>query len=161
MVDDYQEATIATARFLRVAHDDGARLVLLADPDTAVQTFRGRARAGRTGVRARASARRDGEFDARVEVLGTAWRQEDALREVTRTVTTQIGTVAGPCTVVPGVAGPRPRGRCAARASVALLGSGAEEAAYVARELRAEHLLHGTPWGRMAVVCRAGPSSRP
>ncbi|MBD7950255.1 ATP-dependent helicase [Oerskovia sp. Sa4CUA1] len=158
VVDDYQEATIATARFLRVVHDDGARLVLLADPDTAVQTFRGASPAlvGRAAapVRRRAAT---GEFDARVEVLGTAWRQEGDLRAVTRTVTTQIGTVAG--AVHRGAAaspvhvpedGP-PRG-----ASVALLGSGAEEAAYVARELRAEHLLHGTPWGRMAVVCRAG-----
>ncbi|MHA7132360.1 PD-(D/E)XK nuclease family protein [Oerskovia turbata] len=157
VVDDYQEATIATARFLRVVHDDGARLVLLADPDTAVQTFRGASPAlvGRAGAPTRRRAA-TGEFGARVEVLGTAWRQEAALREVTRTVTTQIGTVAGAvhrgATASPAAPedGP-PRG-----ASVALLGSGAEEAAYVARELRAEHLLHGTPWGRMAVVCRAG-----
>ncbi|MBE7700799.1 ATP-dependent helicase [Oerskovia sp. Sa1BUA8] len=158
VVDDYQEATIATARFLRVVHDDGARLVLLADPDTAVQTFRGASPAlvGRAAapVRRRAAA---GEFDARVEVLGTAWRQEGELRDVTRTVTTQIGTVAGAvhrgagASPVPAPEDGVPRG-----ASVALLGSGAEEAAYVARELRAEHLLHGTPWGRMAVVCRAG-----
>lgn len=158
VVDDYQEATIATARFLRVVHDDGARLVLLADPDTAVQTFRGASPAlvGRAAapVRRRAAT---GEFDARVEVLGTAWRQEGDLREVTRTVTTQIGTVAGAvhrgatASPVPVPEDGPPRG-----ASVALLGSGAEEAAYVARELRAEHLLHGTPWGRMAVVCRAG-----
>lgn len=158
VVDDYQEATIATARFLRVVHDDGARLVLLADPDTAVQTFRGASPAlvGRAAapVRRRAAT---GEFDARVEVLGTAWRQEGDLRDVTRTVTTQIGTVAGAvhrgavASPVPTPEDGAPRG-----ASVALLGSGAEEAAYVARELRAEHLLHGTPWGRMAVVCRAG-----
>ncbi|QDW64580.1 ATP-dependent helicase [Oerskovia sp. KBS0722] len=158
VVDDYQEATIATARFLRVVHDDGARLVLLADPDTAVQTFRGASPAlvGRAAapVRRRAAT---GEFDARVEVLGTAWRQEGDLREVTRTVTTQIGTVAGAVhrgaavSPVPVPEDGPPRG-----ATVALLGSGAEEAAYVARELRAEHLLHGTPWGRMAVVCRAG-----
>jgi len=158
VVDDYQEATIATARFLRVVHDDGARLVLLADPDTAVQTFRGASPAlvGRAAapVRRRAAT---GEFDARVEVLGTAWRQEGDLREITRTVTTQIGTVAGAvhrgatASPVPAPDDAAPRG-----ASVALLGSGAEEAAYVARELRAEHLLHGTPWGRMAVVCRAG-----
>ncbi|KZM35916.1 ATP-dependent helicase [Oerskovia enterophila] len=158
VVDDYQEATIATARFLRVVHDAGARLVLLADPDTAVQTFRG-ASPGLVG-RASAPVRRraaTGEFDARVEVLGTAWRQEVALRDVTRTVTTQIGTVAG--AVHRGAAAspaPVPEGGAPRGASVALLGSGAEEAAYVARELRAEHLLHGTPWGRMAVVCRAG-----
>ncbi|MFH6691285.1 UvrD-helicase domain-containing protein, partial [Cellulosimicrobium funkei] len=58
VVDDYQEATVATARLLHVLHDDGARLVLLGDPDAAVQTFRG-ASPGLVG-RASAPARRDG-----------------------------------------------------------------------------------------------------
>ncbi|MFC7880205.1 PD-(D/E)XK nuclease family protein, partial [Isoptericola sp. NPDC057391] len=39
---------------------------------------------------------------------------------------------------------------------VAVLAGAAQEAAFVARELRAEHLLHGTPWERMAVVARSG-----
>ena len=38
MVDDHQESTAATARLLRVLADDGARLLLLGDPDAAVQT---------------------------------------------------------------------------------------------------------------------------
>ncbi|WP_435870203.1 UvrD-helicase domain-containing protein, partial [Cellulosimicrobium funkei] len=71
VVDDYQEATVATARLLHVLHDDGARLVLLGDPDAAVQTFRG-ASPGLVG-RASAPARRDGarrgELGARVAVL--------------------------------------------------------------------------------------------
>ena len=41
VVDDYQEATAATVRLLHELADGGARLVLLADPDSAVQTFRG------------------------------------------------------------------------------------------------------------------------
>ncbi|WP_123739553.1 ATP-dependent helicase [Salana multivorans] len=39
--DDYQDATMATARLLEVLARDGARIVVLGDPDTAVQTFRG------------------------------------------------------------------------------------------------------------------------
>ena len=54
VVDDHQESTAATARLLRVLADDGARVVMLADPDEAVQTFRGASpalvgRAGGTG----------------------------------------------------------------------------------------------------------------
>ncbi len=154
VVDDYQEATVATARLLHVLHDDGARLVLLGDPDAAVQTFRG-ASPGLVG-RASAPARRDGarrgELGARVAVLGTAWRQGAALREVTRRVTAQVGTVAG---AVHRGAAPRDAGEQvgeeadggpgAPPVQVAVLSAVAQEAAFVARELRAEHLLHGTP----------------
>jgi superfamily I DNA/RNA helicase len=41
VVDDYQDVTRSTVRLLRVLARDGARLLLLADPDVAVQTFRG------------------------------------------------------------------------------------------------------------------------
>nr|WP_144722491.1 UrvD/REP family ATP-dependent DNA helicase [Cellulosimicrobium sp. TH-20] len=165
VVDDYQEATVATARLLHVLHDDGARLVLLGDPDAAVQTFRG-ASPGLVG-RASAPARRDGarrgELGARVAVLGTAWRQSAPLREVTRRVTAQVGTVAG---AVHRGAAPRDAGEQVGEVAdggpgappvqVAVLSAVAQEAAFVARELRAEHLLHGTPWHRMAVVARTG-----
>ena len=57
VVDDHQESTSATARLLRALADDGARVVLLADPDAAVQTFRGATPvAGRAGGRRRARA---------------------------------------------------------------------------------------------------------
>lgn len=187
VVDDYQEATVATARLLHVLHDDGARLVLLGDPDAAVQTFRG-ASPGLVG-RASAPVRRDGarrgELGARVAVLATAWRQPGPLREVTRRVAAQVGTVAG---AVHRGAAPRHApaaapgaddaagaggasgtddapegagsgggvGSGAPPVQVVVLSAVAQEAAFVARELRAEHLLHGTPWHRMAVVARTG-----
>ncbi len=179
VVDDYQEATVATARLLHVLHDDGARLVLLGDPDAAVQTFRG-ASPGLVG-RASAPVRRDGarrgELGARVAVLGTAWRQDAALRDVTRRVAAQVGTVAGavhrgaaPRDVpvdtgaqdapgradAPGGSGSGGEPGAAAPVQVVVLSAVAQEAAFVARELRAEHLLHGTPWHRMAVVARTG-----
>ncbi|MCK9792379.1 PD-(D/E)XK nuclease family protein [Isoptericola sp. 4D.3] len=186
VVDDYQEATVATARLLHVLHDAGARLVLLADPDSAVQGFRG-ASPGLVG-RAAAAARAGvvGAFDARTVVLGTAWRQPEELRAVTRAVTSRIATVSG---ALHRGAGPRPAGAAAdddgadddgadkdaaddtragtpaadgpaaappAGVQAAVLAGPAQEAAFVARELRAEHLLHGTPWERMAVVARSG-----
>ena len=174
VVDDHQESTVATARLLGALHDAGARLVLLADPDAAVQGFRGAAPA----LVGRAAARpgETGAFDARTVVLSTAWRQPDRLREVTRAITSRVATVSG--ALHRGAAprpdptqgaehdgdapvgddlhdGPVPTLR-AARADVAVLAGTAQEAAYIARELRAEHLLHGTPWERMAVLARSG-----
>lgn len=154
IVDDYQEATIATARLLRVLHDGGARLVLLADPDSAVQGFRGAAPGlvGRAAAPARPGA--VGAFDARTVVLGTSWRQDAELRRVTRDVTGRIATVSG---ALHRGAGPRPDdGESQSSVEVAVLSGPAQEAAFVARELRAEHLLHGTPWDRMAVIARSG-----
>jgi superfamily I DNA/RNA helicase/RecB family exonuclease len=93
VVDDHQESTAATARLLRVLADDGARVVLLADPDQAVQTFRGAfpALVGRASVVGRGL----GELGAERLVLGTVWRQPAALRAVTAAVTQEIGSVAG------------------------------------------------------------------
>lgn len=191
VVDDYQEATAATVRLLRVLHDDGARLVLLSDPDSAVQTFRGAA-PGLTG-RAAAPAgpgRAFGAFDAETVVLGTVWRQLPELRAVTRAVTNRIPVSAsalhrrataytpapaeGPAAAdepaaaesgaaepadsapeAPAAAAEQPVGPVSA-VQVAVLSGAAQEAAWIARELRAEHLLRGTPWERMAVIARSG-----
>lgn len=160
IVDDYQEATAAVAGLLSVLVDDGARLVLAADPDAAVLGFRGAA-PGLVG-RAAAPRRRGhvGQFEAEVRVLGTAWRQSAALRQVTRAVTEQIGTLAG---AAHRAAAPRP-GRApggvgdasTAEVRIATTASAAQEAAFVARELRAAHLIEGVAWESMAVIARTG-----
>nr|WP_308424910.1 ATP-dependent DNA helicase [Promicromonospora citrea] len=166
VVDDYQEATAATARLLHVVHGDGARLVLLSDPDSAVQTFRGAA-PGLTG-RAAAPAGDFGAFDAETVVLGTVWRQEPELRAVTRAVTDRIPVSASavhrratarPASGTPAQEEPasdQPASDQPPAVQVAVLAGAAQEAAWIARELRAEHLLRGTPWERMAVVARSG-----
>jgi superfamily I DNA/RNA helicase/RecB family exonuclease len=160
VVDDYQEATAATVRLLRVLHDDGARLVLLSDPDSAVQTFRGAA-PGLTG-RAAAPAgpgRAFGAFDAETMVLGTVWRQLPELRAVTRAVTNRIPVSASAmhrrATAYAPTTSETPAGPVSS-VQVAVLPGAAQEAAWIARELRAEHLLRGTPWERMAVIARSG-----
>ena len=152
VVDDHQESTAATARLLRVLADDGARLVLLADPDAAVQTFRGASPAlvGRADVEGDGP----GELGAERLVLGTVWRHGARLREVVTDVAARVGAVGavahrratapGPEVVDPGTA------------RVAILPSTAQEAAYVAHTLRAAHLEGGTPWDRMAVIARSG-----
>ncbi len=176
VVDDHQESTAATARLLRVLADDGARLVLFADPDTAVQTFRGAAPAlvGRATVAGAGL----GELGADRLVLSTSWRQGAELRAVTAAVTQEIGSVGevrhrrpaprpGPATSSAGVPAPAAAGDDLLASSpgedltpiparVALLPSPAQEAAYVAHALRAAHLEQGVGWGRMAVIARSG-----
>jgi len=151
VVDDYQEATAATARLLHALADDGAGLVLLADPDAAVQTFRGASPAlvDRATLPAGSEL---GAFGADERVLGTVWRHGPALRAVVRAVTEEIR-------------GPGRAHRAAQTASgadldggveVRLLRSPAQEAAYVAYRLRAAHLHDGLAWSAMAVVVRSG-----
>lgn len=41
IVDDFQDTTLAGMRMLEAMHDAGARLLLIGNPDEAVQTFRG------------------------------------------------------------------------------------------------------------------------
>lgn len=149
VVDDHQESTAATVRLLAAFADGGARLLLLGDPDVAVQTFRG----AQPSLVARAAAHGTGELGAEHVVLRTVWRQTGPLREVTRRVTERVaasGTVAHRRAEVPErlLAGPAPR--------VAVLPSAAQEAAWVAHRLRRAHLDGAVPWNEMAVVARTG-----
>ncbi len=184
LVDDYQEATVATARLLRVLAADGARIVLAGDPDAAVQTFRG----GQPSLvaRAQAAGRGPGELGARTVVLRTAWRQTPALRALTRAVTDRIGTVgvaehrsaetpafdepadepSGPIegeldrrdVAVADEPVPVTDGAVPVTdgPEVAVLPSVAQETAYVAHRLRTAHLDRGVPWDHMAVITRTG-----
>lgn len=149
VVDDHQESTAATARLLQVLADDGARLLLLADPDAAVQAFRGADPA--LVARAAVAGGGPGELGARVMALGTAWRQSPALRSVTARVTERVGTV-GAVQHRRAVAPRGPEGHV----RVAVLPSEAQEAALVAHTLRSARLETGLGWDRMAVVARSG-----
>lgn len=150
VVDDYQEATAATARLLHVLADDGASLVLLADPDAAVQTFRG-ASPQLVDRATLPSGTELGAFGAQELVLSRVWRHGGRLRSVVREVTEEI---RGPDRAQRHAdAGDPDR---TGTAEVALLRSPAQEAAYVAYRLRAAHLHDGVAWGRMAVVVRSG-----
>lgn len=161
VVDDHQESTSATARLLRVLADDGARLLLLADPDAAVQTFRGAAPAlvGRAPVEGDG----DGELGAATHVLRTVWRHGDALRDVTRRVTERIGSVgavqhrrAQARATTGADREPAAGGDGSGLVRAAVLPSTAQEAAFVAHALRTAHLEDGVGWDEMAVVARSG-----
>ena len=151
VVDDHQESTSATARLLRVLADDGARVVLLGDPDCAVQTFRGAA----PELLARAAVAGDGpgELSARTEVLSTVHRHGPAVRAVVARVTERVGTLGA---VRHRTAAAPAQDAPDEQPTVALLPSVAQEAAYVAHALRSAAVRDGVPWGEMAVIARSG-----
>ncbi|MFF1877561.1 ATP-dependent helicase [Leifsonia sp. NPDC058230] len=149
LVDDLQEATVATLSLLRAFAARGVAVVAFGDPDVASTAFRG----------AEASAL--GQLDVRLGVpvtrfvLATAHRQSPALRALTSAVTERIGTAAA------GVQRLAEAGRPGQEAGVPQIvcieaTSAPAESARLARKLRERHLLDGVPWGRMAVVVRSG-----
>ncbi|WP_284250836.1 ATP-dependent helicase [Litorihabitans aurantiacus] len=180
--DDYQDATLATARLLRVLADDGARLLLLGDPDVAVQTFRGAVpalldrattgpagvlggiawpsggRGGRAGRASRSSAADEvvGEFGAEAHVLPTVWRGDDRLRDVVDAVTAGLPALGD---VRRRRARPvrthDPDAPPTSSVTVSVLRSVPEEARAIARTLRTHRLRDGIGWGSMAVLVRA------
>ncbi|AEI11491.1 ATP-dependent helicase [Cellulomonas gilvus] len=155
VVDDHQESTSATARLLSVLAARGARTLLTADPDAAVQTFRG----AEPALVARASdpPGPDGALGATRLVLPAVWRHGAHVRAAVARVTERIGTVGAAAHRRAPSAATGGRGQTGAdRVRVAVLPSGAQEAAFVARELRRAYLEDHVPWHRMAVVARAG-----
>lgn len=138
VVDDAQELTAPAARLLRVLRSPDQDLVLVGDPDTAVQAFR--------GADPELFARWD--VDAEV-VLGTTHRFGPQIGAVAGRVAARIGVVG-----TAGHRGPISAGALPGTVEVRLLRSGAQEASLVAGELRAAHLLGGTPWSQMALIVR-------
>lgn len=155
--DDFQDATLATARLLSAIADAGARLAVLGDADTAVQSFRG----GVPSLLATAAlpeGRQDGAWGATEHVLGTVWRHSEALREPIRNLSRTLPVLS---TGARRNAAGRPAAADERHPSLAglvptVLGSAAQEVAYVARELRQARLRHGVPWSAMAVIARSG-----
>ena len=84
--DDYQDATLATARLLAALSEQGARVAVLGDPDRSVQAFRG-AQPALLDAATRAPGTTEGGLGAQVHVLGTSHRHGPALREAVRTLT--------------------------------------------------------------------------
>jgi len=141
VVDDAQELTPAAARLLEVVRAPHIDLVLIGDPDAAVQTFRG-ADPRILGV----DHSRFG--DGPTMTLSTSYRQPQALREVTQRVTRRIGAAGG------GAQRELEHVPEGGRVDVRLLRATSQEAALVAAELRQAHLQGRMPWSDMAVIVR-------
>ncbi len=144
VVDDAQELTSAAARLLRTIAVPGLDLVLLGDPDSATQTFRG------------ADPRHlsDGwtqlglHGEPRTLVLPTAYRLPQAVVDAAARVAPKIGALGG------GVQRAAAPGRAGGQVDVRLLRAVSQEASHVAAELRESHLRFGIPWSEMAVIVR-------
>lgn len=155
VVDDYHEATEATARLLRLLKDSGARLVLLGDPDAAVQGFRGAVPA-LMGSAAAPSSPAFADLGAHVVVLTGVWRHGRSVREVVQRAAQVVGAaghVAHRRAAAVEPAGPAGHG---SHVDVAVLPGVAAEHAYIAHAIRSWHLDEGVPWDQVAVVARSG-----
>ena len=169
LVDDYQDCTAATARLLTALatpDPDGhrAQVVVLGDPDVAVETFRGGTpsllvaaedHSGLAATRLRLTTCYRGnpaiaavirDQSARVPVTGTT-----AHRQTTLAPRSSAQSSAGPSSG----ASDAERPQAAAGVEVILASSAWQEHAHVARVLRLEHVHHGTSWSQMAVIVRS------
>lgn len=143
VVDDAQEMTPAALRLLEVLRRvaPSAGVVLIGDPDSATQTFRG----GDPTLLAR-------EWvvlgDGPTMILPRSHRLPERLRAVSTAVAGHIGVL--------GDAGHRKAEACGEGGSVQvhLLRSASQEAGFIASRLRAAHLLDSVAWSDMAVIVR-------
>ncbi|MDU0348787.1 PD-(D/E)XK nuclease family protein [Actinomyces sp. MRS3W] len=188
IVDDYQDCTAATARLLvALAQPDAAghraQIVVLGDPDAAVEVFRG----GNPSL-LNAAEDRSG-LDAERLTLGVTYRGTPELAElwaaqadripVTGTATHRHPEFADAAAVPAGaltaadfdgaedeaadVATVHAQGEEQARPRgiETLIASGPlQQIAQIARILRAEHVHHGTTWDEMAVIVRSADRVR-
>ncbi len=154
MHDDYQDATLATARLLTAVADDGARVTVLGDPDRGVQAFRG-GQPGLLDAATRAVGSLDGGLGASVHVLGTSYRHGPGLREAIRTLTATLPAL-GEDRRRTAVAGGDPEDLPVPPVRHLLLPTAAQEVQAIAQQLRIAHLRHSVPWSQMAVIVRTG-----
>ena len=169
VVDDYQDCTAATARLLTALatpDPDGhrAQVVVLGDPDVAVETFRG-------GTPSLLVAAEDHSGLAATRLrLTTCYRGNPAIAAVIRDQSARVPvtgttahrqTILAPRSSAQSSAGPSSgasdaeRPQAAAGVEVILASSAWQEHAHVARALRLEHVHHGTAWSQMAVIVRS------
>ena len=148
-VEDHHESTAATAGLLDLLAGGGTDLLLTGDPDSTTSSFRGGDPTLLAGAADR-HRRADGS-PAPVVVLSTRWRHGTGLAAVSRRVAERIGSTGR---VDHRTAAPWPSAPDA-EVEAHLLRSPAQQSAFVAAVLRAEHVGRGTPWASMAVVVRS------
>ncbi len=147
VVDEYQDSDPAHEELLTLLAGGGRELLVVGDPDQSIYGFRG---AEPEGIRrfAERFPAADGS-PATAMALSVSRRCGPALLESSRRVAARLG-------------GPHHHRRLSAadpdahgEASVHVLASASQEAAFVASRLRAAHLIDDVPWESMAVLVRA------
>ncbi len=145
VVDDAQDLDPQQMELVRVLGATATTVLLAGDPDQAVLNFRG---ADPEGMRA---------VEAETVVLTVDRRGAPAIREAcTRLAARLPGAGPGRVRVAP-PGEPPDEGTVRVR----VFGSAAQEAGWIADQLRRAHLNHGVPWSRMAVLARSTRRSLP
>ncbi|MDQ1574909.1 MAG: hypothetical protein QOH55_59, partial [Microbacteriaceae bacterium] len=146
VVDDLQEATVATIALLRAVAARGIPIVAFGDPDVATTTFRG------------AEAEALGQLGARLGVpvqtlvLSTVHRHGAGIRALTKRATERIGAAAAG---TQRAASAPDRSTAPEVIRIEAVSTSAEWSR-LARRLREHHLLGGMAWNDMAVIVRSG-----
>ncbi|SEQ02996.1 ATP-dependent helicase [Lentzea albida] len=141
LVDDAQHLDPMQYSLVRTLGSGAARFVLAGDPDQAIFTFRG----------------------ADPEILRDAGGETVVLRQSHRMMPEIRDAVARLAARLPGASPARVVDPVDGEGSVQvrLLASSAQEATWVADQLRRSHLADEVPWSRMAVVVRSATLSLP
>ncbi|MCU1666713.1 MAG: UvrD/REP helicase [Pseudonocardia sp.] len=146
VVDDAQDLDPQQMELVRALGSTAGTVLLAGDRDQAVLNFRG---ADPNGL---------GAVDAETVVLTADHRSAPAVRAAgARLVARLSGSAAGRERVAPPGDPDGPEGTVAVR----VFGSAAQEAGWVADQLRRAHLSDGVPWSRMAVLARSARRSLP
>ncbi|WP_196073149.1 ATP-dependent helicase [Nakamurella alba] len=156
-VDEYQDVDPAQARLIDLLATGADELVVVGDPDQSIYGFRGAA----------PSALQDIEVDA-TAVLDRSRRMSAGLVTATRRVAELLPGEGAHRQLVTGDA-PTAAGRpqtegpdlATDAVEIAVLPTAAQEASFVADQLRRAHLLEGVPWGSMAVLVRSPAAALP
>jgi superfamily I DNA/RNA helicase/RecB family exonuclease len=150
LVDDAQHLDPQQYHLLRRLGDTAAEFVLAGDPDQAVFSFRG------ADPRLLAES---GTGDADTAVLTVDRRMSAEVREAVRRLAARLpGSAPRP---LDGPDAPDASDGPRGGVQVRLLASAAQEASWVADQLRRAHLLDGVPWSEMAVLVRSTVRSLP
>ncbi len=139
VVDDAQDLDPQQMELVRVLGATAQTVLLAGDPDQAVLNFRG---ADPEGLRA---------VEADTVVLPVDHRGAPAVREAVARLAARLPG-AGPGRER---AAPPGEPELPGDVQVKVFGSAAQEAGWIADQLRRAHLIDGVPWSRMAVLARS------
>ena len=139
VIDEFQESDNSQRELLDLLASD--RVILFADPQSAIGQFRG---ADPEGVRAYAAKNGYKEFE-----LTTAVRTPAAITELSNAISAKFRNPGKP------IQSPEAVNDTASRINVAKLASQSDCANYIAHAFRTAHLRDGIAWSQMAVILRS------
>lgn len=139
IIDEFQESDNSQRELLDLLASD--RVILFADPQSAIGQFRG---ADPEGVRAYAATK---NFE--VLQLSTAIRTPAAITELSNAVSSKFKLPGKP------LEARKEAENTNSRVDVAKLSSQSDCANYIAHAFRSAHLREGIPWSQMAVILRS------